>query len=98
MGTEHRERRRARHQGLVPSSVQLQVELTVVALKELTVPWAHRDNGEKNLLPPHNQITSPTLQVRTPLTLGGRYVGINLPHFLLWFMVEFSVKKCQEHR
>lgn len=66
--------------------------------KELAVRWAHGDNGEKNLLPPYNQIITPTLQVRTPLTLGGRYVGINLPHFLLWFMVEILSNKCQEQR
>ena len=75
------------------SSVQMQAELTVVALKELTVWWACRDNGEKSLLPPHNQTITPTLQVRTPLTLGGRYMGINLPHFLLWFLVEILSNK-----
>lgn len=65
----------------------------MVALEELTVRWARSDNGEESLLPPHNQTITPTLQVRTPLTLGGRYVGINLPHFLLWFTVEILSNK-----
>lgn len=75
------------------SSAQTQVEPTVAALKELTVRWAHRDNREKSLLPPHNRTITPTLQVRTPWTLGGRYVGINLPRFLLWFLVEILSNK-----
>lgn len=69
------------------------MELPVFALEELRVWWAHLENGEKNLLLPHTEPITPTLQVKTLLNLGGGYVGINVPHFLLLFMLEILSNK-----